>query len=449
MKSRFQSSHIDITGFNKILEIVFNYNIFKFKGKYYKQIKGIAMGSKCGPSIANLFVYILEIKFLNIHRPIYYRRFIDDIFIIINQNFDINILINSFGSLKLNVQTDKTINFLDLLISICSVTQSLKFKMFLKPTNTFCYLPTSSNHPSSIFSNIPKSILLRPRKICNSLSDFLYYARLILFQLVSRGYDFSTIRKVINMVSNLDRNTLLEYKVKEDFKLNNQIIFKFPFDINFINIKPIIINSFESLKNNFSFLKDKHLRILNYMEPNLGKLLVHGFKLNDSILENFNYRKCFNLNCKICLLADNSYFIKLNNSFNLPLYTKSSCNSTGIIYVIKCVLCNNVYYIGESGNSVKTRLSSHISKIKNFSPFSPSNTNISKHFNLLGHNYLQHLKFFILIKNCDDKTIRRNYENQFIRIFENWNLSLLNDREDLNRKFDLFFTKTFHYDYKT
>ena len=110
------------------------------------------------------------------------------------------------------------------------------------------------------------------------------------------------------MVSNLDRNTLLEYKVKEDFKLNNQIIFKFPFDINFINIKPIIINSFESLKNNFSFLKDKHLRILNYMEPNLGKLLVHGLKLNDSILENFNYRKCFNLNCKICLCFNSGIF---------------------------------------------------------------------------------------------------------------------------------------------
>jgi hypothetical protein len=160
------------------------------------------MGSKCGPSIANLFVYILEYKFLTIHRPIYYRRFIDDIFMIVLKNFDINVLINSFGNLKLNAQTGSVVNFLDLWISICSNTQTLKFKMYIKPTNTFCYLPTSSNHSSFIFTNIPKSIILRPRRICNSLSDFLYYARLILAQLVLRGYKFETLRKIIHMISN-------------------------------------------------------------------------------------------------------------------------------------------------------------------------------------------------------------------------------------------------------
>jgi len=185
IRSRFFSNHIDNIGFNKILEIVFKFNIFKYKGKFYKQVKGIAMGSKCGPSIANIFVYILELKFLTIHRPFYYKRFIDDIFIIVDENFDIHILINSFGDLRLNVLTGITVIFLDLSISICTITQELKFKMYIKLTNTHCYLPTPSNHPPFIFNNIPKSILLRPRRICSSYSDFFYFARLILFQLVS------------------------------------------------------------------------------------------------------------------------------------------------------------------------------------------------------------------------------------------------------------------------
>ena len=59
-----------------------NYNIFSFNGVYYRQTLGIAMGSACGPSIANIFVYIYEKKWLYIHKPIIYYRFIDDIFMV-------------------------------------------------------------------------------------------------------------------------------------------------------------------------------------------------------------------------------------------------------------------------------------------------------------------------------------------------------------------------------
>jgi len=46
------------------------------------------MGTKCGPSIANVYLYILEIQFLKIHRPLFYSRFIDDIFIIVSSGFE-------------------------------------------------------------------------------------------------------------------------------------------------------------------------------------------------------------------------------------------------------------------------------------------------------------------------------------------------------------------------
>jgi hypothetical protein len=70
---------------------------------------------------------------------------------------------------------------------------------------------------------------------------------------------------------------------------------------------------------------------------------------------------------------------------------------------------------------------------------------VSKHFNLIGHNYLHHFRFFIFIKNCDDKSIRRNYENQVLNIFKNMKKNLINDSEDLNRNFDLFCTKIFRF----
>jgi hypothetical protein len=217
-----------------------------------------------------------------------------------------------------------------------------------------------------------------------------------------------------------------------------------PFDINYLGINSVLSDSFNIIKNKFSFLKAKELRIINFMEPNLGRLLIHNFKLDSNQFNFFNFKCCSNLNCKICFLADTNYFIKINNNFSFPLYVNSSCDSTGIVYVIKCDLCPEVFYIGESGKSVKIRISGHVSKIKNFFPFSTFNTSVSKHFNLRGHDYLQHFKFFILIKNCEDKNIRRNYENQFIKIFNNLHKILLNDKEDLNRKFNLYCTKTFN-----
>ena len=91
IKDDFHSEHIDITAFRAILKIIFEFNIFKYKNVFYRQIKGIAMGSKSGPSIANIFVFIFEKEFLRIHRPIFYKRFIDDIFMIIKKGFNFDL----------------------------------------------------------------------------------------------------------------------------------------------------------------------------------------------------------------------------------------------------------------------------------------------------------------------------------------------------------------------
>ena len=69
------------------------------------------MGSKCGPSIANIFVYIFEKSFTNIYKDevLIYKRFIDDIFVILKNDFDKNNLINSFGELKSNIVNGLTV----------------------------------------------------------------------------------------------------------------------------------------------------------------------------------------------------------------------------------------------------------------------------------------------------------------------------------------------------
>ena len=49
----------------RLAELVLTLNCFSFAGNYYKQINGVAMGTKMGPSYANLFVRYVEHQFFN------------------------------------------------------------------------------------------------------------------------------------------------------------------------------------------------------------------------------------------------------------------------------------------------------------------------------------------------------------------------------------------------
>ena len=194
---KIDSDYLDITAFYNIFKLFFYSNIFVFDDKYYKQILGIGMGSVFGPTCANIVVYHYENTWYNIHKPIYYKRFIDDIFVILNNEEKLNILLNSFDYLKLNYITGEIVNFLDLNISINKISRQLHFSLYIKETNTFSYLLTNSNHPSHIIKKIPKSLLVRVRKNCSSYSDFLYNAGMTCFHLEKRNYDKNVIMKVI------------------------------------------------------------------------------------------------------------------------------------------------------------------------------------------------------------------------------------------------------------
>lgn len=236
------------------------------------------MGSKCGPSIANLFVYILEIKWTHIHKPLIYFRFIDDVFLILDRSEHILSFQKSFGNLRLNFKSGSSVNFLDLEIFINEVTKYLNFKIYFKPTNTFCYLYSISNNPDYIFKNIIKSVFIRIRRICSSLNDFIYFANTISRQFIKRGYDKYLVDKTFTMVCKLNRDSLLNYKIRENIDFSKNFIFKLNFDRNILNMKSLVKNSFEALKKVNKKFENKTIFIVNNMQSNICSLLVHNFK---------------------------------------------------------------------------------------------------------------------------------------------------------------------------
>ena len=110
------SKHLNVYGFKAILSLIFKNNYFKCNGKYFKQNTGLFMGCICGPSVANLYLYILEMKWIVINRPLIYNRFIDDIFLVTNEEIDQKNFTSTFIYLELNIVKAEKVNFLDLEI---------------------------------------------------------------------------------------------------------------------------------------------------------------------------------------------------------------------------------------------------------------------------------------------------------------------------------------------
>ena len=409
--------------FRELLLLVLFNNVFSYHNFYFLQIAGIAMGSICGPTLANIYVFYLESKWLSLVKPLVYKRFIDDVFIIIHKDFNLQLFLDSFLPLKLNIVINNSVIFLDLFISINQVNHFINFKLYIKPTNTFSYLFTTSNHPNFIFKNIPKSLLIRIRRICSYFSDYLYFSGLLISQLISRGYNYKLLRKIQITVGLMDRNSLLPYNNSALINKNKTIFFKLPFDKN-LSLSSSSVVSINNFFSNHKFLYNYNVKLVYSVKPNISQLLVHSHKF--SSFKPFYNKRCLSANCVYCKFIDTSSNSILINNLLIPIYSTSDCTAKNLIYIIKCLVCN-MFYIGETTN-FKSRFSNHLSNIKNFRPYCFSSSCVSKHFNLKEHNHKIHLKILIFKDNINDDFSRLRLEAQLINLVKNINpLILIND----------------------
>ena len=424
MKDKISNIDFTVIGFHHILKLVFNNNVFSFnKLIFYKQITGIAMGSKCGPSIANIYLYCLEKNFILIHKPIFYRRYIDDIFAIFRKVFNTLILINFFKYLKLNEICSEIVNFLDLNISQDRITRKIKFSLYIKPTNTFSYLMTESNHPEFIKNNLPKGILIRIRRICTSIIDFYFFANKTALQLETRGYDMKIIHKIINIVSNLDRNTLLKYKNKITNLDQKQIIISSLYDKHLNSLNSNLIKCIDNLSS--IYLIPNLFKLVNRMQPNIGAITINTIpsQLFNKDCKQFRYKRCGLNYCKICFKSIGYKNLYKKDKLVFFVKSDSTCNSKEVVYLIYCKLCGE-FYVGETSRKIGIRINEHLTSIEKFNPFIKF-TSVSRHFNLVGHT-IKDFSFFIYDIDLE-VSLRKYTERKIIYIMLMHGFKLMND----------------------
>nr|VZI07617.1 unnamed protein product [Spirometra erinaceieuropaei] len=124
---------------------------FTFNGRTYEQIKGTPMGSPISSLVAELVLQELENVAFDHYEPAFWRRYVDDTFVIIERSrlADFQDLLNGiFPDIQFTREEEhaEQLPFLDVLITR-TPNGELNTTVYRKATNTTQILNYHSNHP--------------------------------------------------------------------------------------------------------------------------------------------------------------------------------------------------------------------------------------------------------------------------------------------------------------
>ena len=132
---------------------------------------------------------------------------------------------------------------------------------------------------------------------------------------------------------------------------------------------------------------------------------------------------CNSLRCKTCSIIVDLTTIDINASPKHQVRGYYTCQSSSIIYLISCTLCNAVY-VGETGCKLRERMTGHRSAINN-----KIDTPVAEHFQLAGH----HLRVSVIQSASEDVMKRRTVERMWInRLRQQTHVRLLNRDDGLD-----------------
>lgn len=278
--------------------------------------------------------------------------------------------------LKATLHPD-SIDFLDTTTfkgPLFQKTGRLDLRVYVKPTDTHALLHRGSFHPTHTSKGILKSQILRFKRICTRTSDYWTAEKKLFLALRGRGYSWSLMRDIRNAIF---REGLKHRKIT--YQPDQPPI-------------PIVTTystyakrATQRLKRNFNqFLGNltnfQPYRLISAFRknPNLRDLLVRA-TLPPREIRRRSPRKQ-----QIIRTATAGRVHKIPRRFP---HNISNC-----IYLLRCNCCQ-ILYVGETQNTLQTRLAAHRQAIRNY-PCRP--THVTAHFQrhgltnfhatVLGHN---------------------------------------------------------------
>ena len=230
-----------------LTKLIMENNVFQFGSTWWRQKIGTAMGTSCACIYATIFFAYYERTLLV---PKYknnfmmYKRKIDDIFAIwitdpLNPNAWKDFLsdLNSACRLEWNTEDlSDSVNFLDLTISIDSVSRKIKYKTYQKDMNLYLYIPKHSASPPGLLKSLAYGLLSTYKRQNSDKEDFKLMVTKLFERLIARGYNrtelgilFDEVAKKLGSTSYRQKDKANQCKTNGNTDKEGNLFFHLPY----------------------------------------------------------------------------------------------------------------------------------------------------------------------------------------------------------------------------
>ncbi|XP_043922873.1 uncharacterized protein LOC122798192 [Protopterus annectens] len=367
----------------QLLDMVLHNNVFLFNKKYFLQTWGVAMGTPCANTYANLVMHFWEQQYMFnnawAHRIKFYRRFVDDVVIIWEGTFilfqELLVYLESTTDfLRFTAEhSNVSINFLDVTLTF-DVNKRLVPSLYRKQCWKNNILSYNSMHPRFVFSGIVKSQFVRLSRLCKNTDVLIKEADHLEALFLDRGYDANLVRSIKNKTLGLE-TSLDIVGTSSSFKHNmgtlpkdNKLSYVTKYTNDIIDLKKIITKHWNVL------ISDDHVKHLVGTKPHFLFKNCDNLKL----IFNFNDNKTShtpnlfpdNKGTYPCMKCNMCKYITHTQVFNFPsgflMFVPkvfADCNTINLIYLATCDFCD-AFYVGLTKRKFKERIYNHVYDIR-------------------------------------------------------------------------------------
>ena len=350
-KRKFQG--LTRSEFKTLLEFATKDVLIMFNGNYYEQIDGVSMGSPLGPTLANVFLCHWEEIWLQKcsekFKPIYYKRYMDDTFLLFSAKDHIKKFFRYINSRHKSMsftyeeENDNKLPFLDVLVSrevSSSQLKTFSTNIYRKPTFSGLYTNFNSFIPESYKTGLFLSLLFRIYSICSDWSKI--------------HLEIVNLKKIMlkNNFPSRFADRCINHFLEKLF-VKKEIVLTVP--------KKVINISLPYLGKNSLKMRDKLTKLGNTFSPmckiqvmfNSGKRLGSFFGFKDKVPLNCRSLILYKFTCSSCNSAyigktKRHFLVRMFEHLGISLSTGSNYtynpknnNNTAVLNHINCENCKN------------------------------------------------------------------------------------------------------------
>jgi len=343
---RKHADEIDMLGLTpehleRLLDFILNHNYFKFNGKVYRQLQGVAMGNALAPPLAIAFMGCLEERILQTAEvvPKLYGRFIDDCLAIWTAGREaltkfLDLCNSIHPSIKFTPESTcdgNAVPFMDTIFNV--VDGKISFQLYRKPTDSNVNINYNSALPGHVKQAVAVEHFRRAVRLSSSTTEE-GLSKDRISELLQKN-DFPPLA-----ISRAEERSSLKTP-KKPWKKPGEVILKLPYRSDALSAR---INKYIT-KSKLPF------KIVYEHCPNIKDMVVRS-ALNPaicSVSEQIEQASCAKprrgrprKQCMSCQAGLN----------------QTECDTAGVVYSVKCAICKQEY-IGETLRCPRERFKEH------------------------------------------------------------------------------------------